>query len=150
MIPNSNLISGVVKNISLRDASGRVVITIGVAYGSDPERVRQILLDCARAHPQVLADPPPYVVFQDFGASALTFELDCFIVDNRLHNTVVSDLRFAILKRMNEEGIEIPFPQQDLNLRDWPKIEKALLGLIEAAAASSRARPSAQSGETHP
>jgi len=150
MIPNSNLISGVVKNISLRDASGRIVISIGVAYGSDPERVRQILLDCARAHPQVLADPPPYVVFQDFGASALTFELDCFITDNRLHNAVVSDLRFAILKRMNEEGIEIPFPQQDLNLRDWPKIEKALLGLLEAAAASPRARPSAQSGEPSP
>ena len=63
---------------------------------------------------------------------------------------MVSDLRFAILKRMNEAGIEIPFPQQDLNLRDWPKIEKALLGLLEAAAASSRTRPSDQSGETSP
>jgi potassium efflux system protein len=126
MVPNSNLISGVVKNLYFRDNTGRAMIEVGVGYNSDPEKVRDILLDCAREHPLVMADPPPHAVFTDFGDSALVFELRCFVTDVLQGTNVKSDLRFSILKRLREAGIEIPFPQRDINVRDWPKAEKAI------------------------
>lgn len=142
MVPNSNLISGVVKNLYFRDNTGRAMIEVGVGYNSDPEKVRDILLDCAKQHPLVMADPPPHAVFTDFGDSALVFELRCFVTDVLQGTNVKSDLRFAILKRLREAGIEIPFPQRDINLRDWPKIEKA----IKAAEAGNGAAADAGTG----
>ncbi len=128
IIPNSDLISGVVKNMYLRDNSGRVTITVGVSYSADPEKVRDILLDCAQEHELVLKSPEPQVYFMDFGASSLDFELRCFLADISNTLTARSDLRFAILKHLREAGIEIPFPQRDLNLRDLPRIEQILTG----------------------
>ncbi|MEE6207347.1 MAG: hypothetical protein VZR95_04765 [Alphaproteobacteria bacterium] len=89
----------------------RQVVNVGVAYGSDVEKVREILLECAAKHPTVLKNPAPMVLFKDFGSSSLDFELRCYVNDIRKGWTVPSDLRFAINKRFIEEGIEIPFPQ---------------------------------------
>jgi small-conductance mechanosensitive channel len=128
IVPNSVLISGMVKNMVHRDRSGRVSVNIGVGYGSDAGEVRDLLLDCARGHPKVLGFPEPDVVFTDFGTSSLDFELRCYLADISDGLTVRSDLRFAILEKLRAANIEIPFPQQDVHLRDLAGIGKAFAG----------------------
>ena len=126
IIPNSDLISGVVKNWYLRDNSGRTMVSIGVGYGSDPEKVRDILLDIADKNEKVLKFPKPFVIFQDFGDSALIFQVYAYLASISNGLTVRSEMRFEILNRLRDAGIEIPFPQRDINLRDWPQIENAV------------------------
>ena len=123
IVPNSELISQQVTNWMLHDTQGRARVPIGVAYGSDTQKVKQVLERIAGEHPSVITDgsyPEPKVLFLGFGDSALNFEVRCFIrnIDNRLQ--VVSDLNFAIDAAFRAEGIEIPFPQRDLHLRSWP------------------------------
>jgi small-conductance mechanosensitive channel len=119
-------------NWTHKDRLGRVQVPVGVAYGSDTEKVRDILLACAKAHPDVMSWPAPYVVFMDFGASSLDFQLRAFLrnVENRL--TVASDLRFAVDKAFREAGVEIPFPQRDLHLKGMDRLEQALAALAPA------------------
>jgi small-conductance mechanosensitive channel len=123
IVPNSELISTQVTNWMLHDSRGRVRVAVGVAYGSDTEKVKAILLEVAAQHPNVITDgssPKPKVLFRAFGDSSLDFELRCFIkeIDTRL--SVISDLNFAIDAAFRKHGIEIPFPQRDLHVRDWP------------------------------
>jgi small-conductance mechanosensitive channel len=121
IVPNSELIASQVTNWMLSDPWGRVIVPVGVAYGSDVRKVEQLLIDCAMEHPLVLKDNdrvnPPSVLFRGFGDSSLNFELRAFIsqVDKRL--STLSDLNFAIEKALRENGVEIPFPQRDLHLR---------------------------------
>jgi potassium efflux system protein len=121
IVPNSELISNQVTNWMLRDPWGRVIVPVGVAYGTDVEKVRELLLQVAREHPLVISDglrvSPPRVLFRGFGDSSLNFELRCFIrnVDQRL--ATQSDLNFAIEKVLRAADIQIPFPQRDLHLR---------------------------------
>jgi small-conductance mechanosensitive channel len=117
VIPNSDLISGTVKNWVLGGTMGRVSIVIGVAYGSDADEVREILRGCAADHPLVVSYPEPNVFFLDFGDSALMFRLDAYLADISNGFGVRSDIRFEILKRFRQADIEIPFPQRDINLR---------------------------------
>ncbi|HET7714710.1 MAG TPA: DUF3772 domain-containing protein [Bauldia sp.] len=123
IIPNSSLISGVVKNWYLRDNSGRTMVTVGVGHRSDPDQVKAILLDVADQHELVLKFPKPIVAFSDFGDSALVFQLYVYLASISTGLTVRSDLRFAILKRLREAGIEIPYPQRDIHLRGFAKID---------------------------
>jgi len=120
IIPNSSLISGVVKNWYLRDNSGRSTILVGVSYDADPEQVRDILVDCAMKHDMVLKFPKPFANFENFGDSALVFQLFFYLASISNGGTVRSDLRFAILRRFREAGIEIPYPRQDVGIRSWP------------------------------
>ena len=120
IVPNSELISNQVTNWVLSSDSGRAKIPVGVAYGSDTEQVRELLLKVAEENDNVAKVPylpRPKVLFRAFGDSALEFELRVFLhnVDSRL--SVISDLNFAIDKAFREAGIEIPFPQRDLHLR---------------------------------
>lgn len=121
IVPNSELISTQVTNWMLHDSWGRVIIPIGVAYGSDVRKVEKILIECASEHSLVIKEStrvnPPRVIFRGFGDSSLNFELRCFIsqVDSRL--STLSDLNFAIEKALRDNEIEIPFPQRDLHLR---------------------------------
>jgi len=119
IVPNSELISGQVTNWMLTDRTGRARIPVGVAYGTDTEKVKEVLLKIAADHPEVLSDgrvPEPFVLFLRFGDSSLDFELRCHIrnIDQRLR--VVSDINFAIDKAFREAGIVIPFPQRDLHI----------------------------------
>ncbi|MDE0341471.1 MAG: mechanosensitive ion channel [Nitrospinae bacterium] len=116
IIPNAEIISTSVTNLTHRDRYGRVEIGVGVAYGSDVEKVREILLDIAEKNGRVSNDPAPTVVFRDFGASSLDFELRCFTSDVMRRLGVASDLRFEIESRLREEGIEIPFPQRVVHI----------------------------------
>ena len=116
MVPNSELISHQVTNWMLRDSIGRVIVPVGVAYGTDTERVKETLLRIANAHPMVIGKShgvaSPNVLFISFGDSCLNFELRCFIRDIDKRYSVRSDLLFAIEKTFREAGIEIPYPQR--------------------------------------
>ena len=128
IIPNSELLSAPVVNWTHKDRLGRVEIKVGVAYGSDTEKVRDILIDCAKAQDGLLAHPGPFVLFQDFGSSSLDFELRGFLRDVEQIYRVASELRFAIDKAFREAAIEIPFLQTDIHLRDIDRLEAALAG----------------------
>lgn len=134
IVPNSNLISGVVKNWVRGDRLGRIIVAIGVSYDSDPERVREILLECANKLETILKEPKPSVLFMGFGNSSLDFELRCFVADVDTSLGTRSDLRFAILRAFRDEKIEIPFPQRDLNLRNVEKLAELLGGGSKPAA----------------
>jgi small-conductance mechanosensitive channel len=124
IVPNSDLISNQVTNWTYHEARGRVKVPVGVAYGTDTEKVKEILLDIANNHPSVLKDSPhapnPKVLFLAFGDSSLNFELRCHIEQINERLWVLSDMNFAIDKAFREHGIEIPFPQRDLHIRNWP------------------------------
>ena len=117
IIPNAKLISDPVTNWLFKDRTGRGEIRIGVAYGSDTAKVKEILLEAAKAHPKVRPVPPPSVLFKDFGDSALIFDLRFYLSDMYDVITVPSDIRFDIDQRFRAENVEIPFPQRDLHIR---------------------------------
>jgi small-conductance mechanosensitive channel len=111
IVPNSELISQQVTNWMLYDTQGRARIPVGVAYGSDTQKVKEVLERVAREHPKVITNgtyPDPNVLFLGFGDSALNFELRCFVRNIDERQTVVSDLNFAIDAAFRAEGIEIP------------------------------------------
>ncbi len=120
IVPNSELVASTVTNWTHKTTLGRVRVPVGVSYNSDPEKVREILLKCANDHPLVVRYPEAFVVWEDFGASSLDFELRAFIGDIIKRIQVRTDLRFAIFRAFNEEGIEFPFPQQDIHIRSMP------------------------------
>lgn len=126
IVPNSDLLSNHLKNLNLRDDYGRVIIPVGVAYGSDTARVKNVLLKTAFDHPQVIKDGQvhglsgPVVFFVNFGASSLDFELRAYVVEIDERLSVASDLRFAIDAAFRAHGIQIPFPQQEVWLRQPP------------------------------
>lgn len=122
IIPNAVLISSSVTNMTHGDAMSRQSVAVGVAYGSDPEKVKNILLECAKKNRKVLSNPAPYVMFKDFGSSSLDFELRFYVGDIWKGWLVPSELRYDIFNRFREENIEIPFPQIVVNK---PSEEKA-------------------------
>lgn len=116
IIPNADLISNQVTNWSFKDKRIRRKISVGVAYGSDIELVRTILLQIAQDAPNILRYPRPDVIFTDFGDSALIFVLRLWTdIDNML--VVDTDVRFRIDKLFKENNIEISFPQRDIHIR---------------------------------
>ena len=117
IIPNSELLSSALVNWTHKDAMARVDVAVGVSYHSDVERVRETLLEIAAAHPEVARWPEPFVLFTAFGDSALDFELRCFVPQAGEVFRIATELRFEIVRRFRERGIEIPFPQRDLHLR---------------------------------
>jgi small-conductance mechanosensitive channel len=102
-----------VKNWTLRDNIRRIVIPVGVAYGSDPRQVKTILLKVAQDNPNVMSAPAPSVDFEEFGADSLNFKLYAFVYDLTKAGNTGTDLRIAILDAFNEAGIAIPFRQTD-------------------------------------
>jgi len=117
IVPNSEFISGRVVNWSHGDPTLRLRLAVGVAYASDVEHVREVLLDVAGRCPDVLTEPPPGVEFVRFGQSSLDLELLVWIADPRYRESVTTALHFAIRAAFLAEGIEIPFPQYDLHFR---------------------------------
>ena len=115
IIPNSDIISSSVINWMHDEVDGRVSVPIEVAYDSNVELVKKILLDVAGNHLKVMEEPEPVVLLRGFGESAIKFELRAF-VNEKFSLFIQSDLNFEILKKFTEHGIEIPFPKRDLNL----------------------------------
>ncbi|MCB1509513.1 MAG: mechanosensitive ion channel family protein, partial [Hyphomicrobiaceae bacterium] len=116
IVPNSELITGTVQNWTHRNAMGRLVIKVGASYNADPQHVIKVLLEVAQNSDMLLKYPEPFVVFEDFGASSIDFSLRCFIADVTQSLRTSSALRMAIFAAFKKEGIEIPFPQQDIHL----------------------------------
>jgi potassium efflux system protein len=116
LVPNKEFITGRLLNWTLSDPISRIVIPVGIAYGSDVGRAIQLVQQAAEEHERVLEEPPILVTFENFGDSALTIMLRCFInsVDYRIHTT--SDLNLSINKKFAKAGIVIAFPQRDIHL----------------------------------
>ncbi|CAH2403180.1 mechanosensitive ion channel family protein [Mesorhizobium ventifaucium] len=108
ILPNSNLINNAVGNWTHRNKLGRIDIKVGVAYGSDVKQAHAVLLEIARGHPLVLKNPEPFVLFTNFGAAALEFEIRVFLADVMNGNIVQNDIRFAVLDEFADQHIEIP------------------------------------------
>jgi potassium-dependent mechanosensitive channel len=123
LVPNATLISGNLTNWTLSDRTRRLELPIGVAYGSDPERVIALLVETATTVPGVLAKPSPLALFQSFGDSALNFELRAWTDHFEEWGAIRSRMAVAVNTRLKAEGIEIPFPQRDVNLHYPPREE---------------------------
>ena len=117
IVPNSSLISNQVINWTLSAPWRRVDIPIGVAYGTDPERVLKLLVEVAKAHPGVLLEREPEAFFLGFGDSTLKFELRFWSARQDTWFQLQSVVTVAVAKALRDAGIEIPFPQRDLHLR---------------------------------
>jgi small-conductance mechanosensitive channel len=100
----------------MSDRLRRIEIKVGVSYGTDVDLVMQTLLKCARDNQQILTNPAPSVLFNDFADSCLEFELRCWTSNYSDWITIRSDIRVAIDEAFEKEGIIIPFPQRDLHI----------------------------------
>jgi len=117
IVPNSEFVSGRVINWSHGDGKVRLVVPVGVSYGSDLELVRRTLLEVGAAHPETLAEPPSDVLLDSFGDSSWNMKLRVWIPDPKRVYVIRSELNGAIVTAFRERGVEIPYPQRDLHLR---------------------------------
>jgi potassium efflux system protein len=117
IVPNSALISSEVVNYTLTDRRRRVEIPVGVAYGSNPGAVADLLVSAVQKTTGVLSSPEPLALFQGFGASSLDFIVRFWVADFDTALPTRSDAAMAIYRALEEKGIQIPFPQRDLHLR---------------------------------
>ncbi|ABA90223.1 small-conductance mechanosensitive ion channel [Syntrophotalea carbinolica DSM 2380] len=131
IVPNSNLVSEKVTNWTLSSEQSRIVVPVGVAYGSNLEKVLRILHEAAKAHPKVLDTPPASAIFTAFGDSSLDFELRVWATSVSERLIIKNDLLLYIDRRFREEDVEIPFPQRDLHLRS---VDDHILGKWDPSA----------------
>jgi len=120
IVPNASLISDRLVNWTFADRMRRVDVDVGVAYGSDPNKVTAILLEAAKAHGEVLSRPEPAALFTRFGESALAFQLQVFC-RVELAGRIRSELGIAVHAALRGAGIEIPVPQRDVHLKVEPR-----------------------------
>ena len=126
IVPNSQFVTERVVNWTHGGGRVRYRVEVGVAYGTDLRVVERILLEVARANPHVLDDPPPRVVLSAFGDSSIDFELRAWTRELLERPSALrSELLFAIWEQFGRAGIEMPYPQRDLRVRDPVRVELA-------------------------
>jgi Small-conductance mechanosensitive channel len=118
VVPNKEFITGRILNWTLSNSTNRFTVDVGIAYGSDVERARELLLQIASEHPEVMKDPAPFALFQNFDDSTLHMALRCYLpnLDKRL--ATIHEIQSAIHSRFKEAGIEIAFPQRDIHVKN--------------------------------
>jgi small-conductance mechanosensitive channel len=121
VVPNGMLLSDKLVNWTLSDMNRRLEVNVGVAYGSDPAMVVELLTESARSTPGILIEPEPYALFVGFGASSLDFTLRAWASDPKDWLKIQSDMAVRVNQAIRQAGIEIPFPQRDLHLRSVSK-----------------------------
>lgn len=121
LVPNSNLVTAQVINWTSQKHSSRFFVAVGVAYGSDTTLVKKLLLEVINQHEKVETYPTPYVIFSDFGASSLDFQVYFWSKELMSIERVKSDIRFEIDRVFREHQVEVPFPQQDIWFRNSMK-----------------------------
>ncbi len=120
IIPNHKFLTSTLFNWTENGIITKEIVNVGVAYKSNPKEIEQILLKIAQVHDKVLSSPEPFVLFNDFGDSALLFQLYIAVDSSFAANIVKSDLRYTIFEAFEKEGIEIPFPQRTLTFANSP------------------------------
>lgn len=140
IVPNSDLVSGTVTNWTLSDRQVRLIVPIGVAYGSDVKIVTAILQRIAQDNPFIMKFPEPAVLFMSFAASSLDFELRVWVADIDIRLKVKNEVNYEIDRLFRENGIEIPFAQHDLHIRTID--ESARQSLQGMTAKSAEVKPS--------
>ena len=118
VIPNADILSNSLVNMTHTDKLGRIIIHVGVSYDSDLHKVRQILIDCAKRHPKVEQGREPVVLLKEFGDSSINFDLMVVISDVMSKLVAQSDIMFDIYDTFEKEGIEIPFPQRVVHIKE--------------------------------
>jgi small-conductance mechanosensitive channel len=129
LIPNSHLLENIVVNWTLVDRLARASVRVGVAYGSPVRKVAELIGQAANEHTDVLADPKPVVIFDDFGDNALVFDLYFWVLatgDKDLRK-IRSDIRFRIEELFREHDITVAFPQRDVHLESLSPLEVRLV-----------------------
>ncbi len=126
IIPNSDLISGSVTNLTYGGSLGRVTLPLGIAYDSDIEAARSLLLKVVTDNARVLDKPEPSVVLDSLGDSAINLKVMCFVENVNQRLSVRSDLYFAILKALDQAGIIIPLPQRDPPMKGRHELRYAI------------------------
>jgi potassium efflux system protein len=126
ILPNSELITGTVQNWTHRNSMGRVVVPVGVSYDCDPEHVVDVLKAAVARCESLLKFPQPFISFDNFGDSSLDFTVRAYIRDVNNSLSAKTEIRTAIAKAFKAEGIEIPFPQRDIHLRDLDGVRQMM------------------------
>jgi small-conductance mechanosensitive channel len=121
IIPNHKFLTSILFNWTENGVITKEYVEVGVSYNSDVNQVTAILLNIADQHSSILKDPAPKVIFNDFGDSALVFQLYFALSSSFVSNVVKSELRYEIIEKFNAQNIEIPFPQRSLTLVNPPK-----------------------------
>ncbi len=116
IVPNHKFISDTIYNYTQNHKQTRESVQVGVAYGSDTELVKKLLLQSVKEDKRILKQPEPFVLFEDFGDSALVFSIYFFISDSFIDPGIKSDIRFRIDRLFRENKVTIPFPQRDVHI----------------------------------
>ena len=116
IVPNGNLISNELINWTHSDMQRRLILKVGVAYGTEPEQVISILVKVAENNPNIMEDPKPYAIFTEFADSSLNFELRCWTDNFDDWLFTMSEMRLQVNQALKEAGITIPFPQRDVHI----------------------------------
>ena len=130
LIPNENLMINQVENWSYSSKNVRMQIPVGVSYDADMKQAEALMLEAAKASDRVLKSPPPTVWMNEYGDNSVNFTIHCWIMDPE---EGVGNVRSSVLKKLwwlfKEHGIEIPFPQRDIHLRESDQLERLLVHL---------------------
>jgi len=120
IVPNSKFVTDIVINWSHMEKRTRFHINVGVAYGSDVEKVTRILLECAERHKKISHTTKPFVRFKDFGDSSLDFQLFFWTTETFQVESIKSEIRYEINASFKQQGVQIPFPQRDIHIKTQP------------------------------